>query len=118
MQEIEFLEFMGGSNVPQAFPNYLICLRFIRISMVYMGFRGHRTMFWSQTQKFNYILVCTSPLNVEWGIMKGVQPLQHLDLMRFIDHSNAPKLAFGTLENNHIDGVFDVALYKFSGGPA
>ena len=32
MQEIQFLEFMGGSNVLQAFPNYLICLRFIRIS--------------------------------------------------------------------------------------
>ena len=25
---------MGGSNVPQAFPNYLICLRFVRISAV------------------------------------------------------------------------------------
>ena len=25
---------MGGSNLPQAFPNYLICLRFIRISTV------------------------------------------------------------------------------------
>ena len=34
MQEIQFLEFMGGSNLPQAFPNYLICLRFIRISTV------------------------------------------------------------------------------------
>jgi len=34
MQEIQFLEFMGGSNVLQAFPNYLICLRFIRISTV------------------------------------------------------------------------------------
>jgi len=33
-QEIQFLEFMGGSNVPQAFPNYLICLRFIRICTV------------------------------------------------------------------------------------
>ena len=33
-QEIQFLEFMGGSNLPQAFPNYLICLRFIRISTV------------------------------------------------------------------------------------
>jgi len=30
MQEIQLLEFMGGSNVLQAFPNYLICLRFIR----------------------------------------------------------------------------------------
>jgi len=27
-------EFMGGSNLPQAFPNYLICLRFITISTV------------------------------------------------------------------------------------
>jgi len=27
-QEIQFLVFMGGSNVLQAFPNYLICLRF------------------------------------------------------------------------------------------
>jgi len=35
MQEIHFLEFMGGSNVPQAFPNYLIYLRFIGISTVY-----------------------------------------------------------------------------------
>ena len=35
MQEIQFLEFsMGGSNVPQGFPNYLICLCFIRISTV------------------------------------------------------------------------------------
>ena len=34
MQEIQFLEFMGGSNLLQAFPNYLICLRFIRISTV------------------------------------------------------------------------------------
>jgi len=25
---------MGGSNIPQAFPNYFICLRFIRISTV------------------------------------------------------------------------------------
>ena len=33
-KEIQFLEFMGGFSVPQAFPNYLICLRFIRISMV------------------------------------------------------------------------------------
>jgi len=32
MQEIQFLEFMGGSNLRQAFPTYLICLRFIRIS--------------------------------------------------------------------------------------
>ena len=32
MQEIQFLEFMGGSNIPQALPNYLICLCFIRIS--------------------------------------------------------------------------------------
>jgi len=28
------MEFMGGSNVAQAFPNYLICFRFIRISTV------------------------------------------------------------------------------------
>jgi len=34
MQEIQFPEFMGGSNLPQAFPNNLICLRFIRISKV------------------------------------------------------------------------------------
>ena len=34
MQEIQFLEFMGGSNVLKAFPNYLICLRFIRINTV------------------------------------------------------------------------------------
>ena len=34
-QEIQFLEFIGGSNIPQAFPNYLICLHFIRISTVY-----------------------------------------------------------------------------------
>jgi len=34
MQEIQFLEFMGGSNILQAFPNYLIGLRFIRISTV------------------------------------------------------------------------------------
>ena len=34
-QEIQFLEFIGGSNVLQAFPNYFICLRFIRISTVY-----------------------------------------------------------------------------------
>jgi len=34
MQEIQFLKFMGGSNLPQAFQNYLIWLRFIRISTV------------------------------------------------------------------------------------
>ena len=28
---------MGGSNLPQAFPNYLVCLRFIRISTVSPG---------------------------------------------------------------------------------
>ena len=33
-QEIQFLEFIGGSNFPQAFPNYLICMRFIRINTV------------------------------------------------------------------------------------
>ena len=33
-REIQFLEFMGGSNVPQALPNYLICLCFIRINTV------------------------------------------------------------------------------------
>ena len=32
--EIQFWEFMGGSNVTQASPNYLICMRFIRINMV------------------------------------------------------------------------------------
>jgi len=34
MQEIQFLEFMGGSNIPQASPNYLIYMRFNRISTV------------------------------------------------------------------------------------
>ena len=34
MREIQFLEFMGGYNVPQAFSNHLIFLCFIRISMV------------------------------------------------------------------------------------
>jgi len=33
MQEIQFLEFMGGLNLPQASPHYLICMCFIRISM-------------------------------------------------------------------------------------
>jgi len=33
-QEIQFLEFIGGSNLLQAFPNYLICLHSIRISTV------------------------------------------------------------------------------------
>jgi len=42
MQEIQFLEFMGGSNVQQAFPNYLVCLCFIRISTV--------CMFWNSKQ--------------------------------------------------------------------
>ena len=32
MQEIQFLEFMGG---PQAFPNYWICLCFIRINTIF-----------------------------------------------------------------------------------
>jgi len=48
MQEIQFLEFMGGSNLPQAFPNYLIFLRFIRISMVFKISRR-----WSQFQNSN-----------------------------------------------------------------
>jgi len=34
---------MGGSNVPQAFPNYLICLHFIRISTVIIS--GHVIQF-------------------------------------------------------------------------
>ena len=34
MQEIQFLELLGGSNVLQAFPNYLIFLHFIRMSTV------------------------------------------------------------------------------------
>jgi len=33
-QEIQFLEFMGGSNLPQTLPNYLICVYFIRINTV------------------------------------------------------------------------------------
>ena len=33
--QIQFLEFMGGPNVLQTFPNYLICLHYIRINMVY-----------------------------------------------------------------------------------
>jgi len=37
MQAIQFLEFMGGSNLIQAFPNYLIVLRFIRINAVCMN---------------------------------------------------------------------------------
>ena len=32
--EIQFLEFMGGSNSTHAHSNYLICMRFIRISTV------------------------------------------------------------------------------------
>ena len=31
---------MGGSNLPQAFPNYLISLRFIRISTVAFPYNG------------------------------------------------------------------------------
>ena len=31
---------MGGSNLPKATPNYLICMCFIRISMVYNGCNG------------------------------------------------------------------------------
>ena len=34
MQEIKFLEFMGGSNLLQASSNYLICMSLMRISMV------------------------------------------------------------------------------------
>ena len=34
MQEIQFLEFMGGSNSTHARSNYLICMRFNRISTV------------------------------------------------------------------------------------
>ena len=34
MQEIQFLEFMGGSNSTHAYSNYLICMRFIQISTV------------------------------------------------------------------------------------
>jgi len=33
MQEIQFLEFMNG-DLLQAFPNYLICMHFIRINTV------------------------------------------------------------------------------------
>ena len=33
-QEIQLLEYMGGSNLPQASPNYLICMCFIRICML------------------------------------------------------------------------------------
>ena len=33
-QEIQFLEFVGGSNSTHSYSNYLICMRFIRISTV------------------------------------------------------------------------------------
>ena len=33
-QEIQFLEFMGGSNLTHAHSNYLICMHFIRINTV------------------------------------------------------------------------------------
>ena len=33
MQELQFLEFMGGSNL-NAHSNYLICIRFIQINTV------------------------------------------------------------------------------------
>jgi len=35
-QESQFLEIIGGSNLPQASPNYLIWMYFIRITMVWM----------------------------------------------------------------------------------
>jgi len=38
---------MGGSNLLQAFPNYLICLRFIRISRVFCGMK--LIVLWSVT---------------------------------------------------------------------
>jgi len=34
-REIQFLEFMGGSHLQQAFPNYLICMHLIKKSTVY-----------------------------------------------------------------------------------
>ena len=34
MQEIQFLEFLGGSNLPQTSPDYLICMCFISINTV------------------------------------------------------------------------------------
>jgi len=37
MKATQFMEFMGGSNLPQAFPNYLIALHFIRINTVCMN---------------------------------------------------------------------------------
>ena len=33
-EEIQFIEFMGGYIVPQAFQNYFMCWRFIRISTI------------------------------------------------------------------------------------
>ena len=35
-QEIQFLEFMGGSNSVHAHSNYLICMRFIQINTVFL----------------------------------------------------------------------------------
>ena len=34
MQEIQFLEFMGGFNFSHAHSNYLICMHFVRINTV------------------------------------------------------------------------------------
>jgi len=47
---------MGGSNLPQAFPNYLICLRFIRISTVcphYCVFELLTILKWQTIPTFN-----------------------------------------------------------------
>jgi len=61
MQEIQFLEFMGGSNLPQAFPNYFICLRFIRISRVHTLSAEHSSLLhWSWSKLVDSILMISS----------------------------------------------------------
>ena len=46
MQEIQFLDFMGGSNLMHAHSNYLICMCFITI----------HTIFWSHFVTFLQIV--------------------------------------------------------------
>ena len=61
---------MGGSNVPQAFPNYLICLRFIRISTV--------TRRKSFSEKKDLGMACHTPPLQKKAMKQGEMPLPSL----------------------------------------
>jgi len=54
---------MGGSNVLQAFPSYLICLRFIRISTVLHRREFYQHGCWCQPYQHGSEVVATSDCN-------------------------------------------------------